>query len=156
VVARTEFIQNRKRDFMRIRQHIGNVDIDISDARLQKNLKEAQRLLTNQVWADCDPLVPFQQGGLRNSVTMSIHADYIEWNAPYAHYLYEGEVYGPNIPIRDAEGNITGWYSPPSKHPAGRPLTYHTAGTGDHWFEKAKQQHKDEWVRLVKQTAGRD
>ena len=143
---------------MRIRQHIGNVDIDISDARFRRNLKEAQKLLNLAVVSDCDPLIPFHQGALRNSVNypQGIYGGEIEYNTPYAHYMYEGIVYGPNIPIRDAEGNITGWYSPPKKNPTGRQLQYHTAGTGDHWFEKAKQQHKDEWVRLVKQTAGRD
>lgn len=143
---------------MRIRQHIGNVDIDITDARLRRNLKEAQKLLNMQVVADCDSLIPFQQGALRNSVNypQGIYGGEIEYNMPYAHYQYMGEVYGPNIPIRDTEGNITGWYSPPKKHPTGRQLQYHTAGTGDHWFSKAKEMHKDEWVRLVKQTAGKE
>lgn len=143
---------------MRIRQHVGNVDIDITDARLRRNLKEAQKLLNMQVVADCDPLIPFQQGALRNSVNypQGIYGGEIEYNTPYAHYMYEGEVYGPNIPIRDAGGNITGWFSPPKKHPTGRPLQYHTEGTGDHWFEKAKEQHGDDWVRLVKRTAGKD
>lgn len=143
---------------MRIRQHIGNVDIDISDARLRRNLKEAQKLLNMQVVADCDPLIPFQQGALRNSVNypQGIYGGEIEYNTPYAHYMYEGIVYGPNIPIRDAEGNITGWYSPPSKQPTGRPLTYHTAGTGDHWFETAKQRHAADWLRLVRETVGKN
>lgn len=150
---------------MRIRQHIGNVDIDISDARFQRNFKKAQKLLNMQVVADCDPLIPFQQGALIGSVEYpdGIYGGTIQWGGasvgvPYAHYLYEGIKYGPNIPIKDSQGNITGWYSPPSKHPTGEKLKYHPEGTerGDHWFEKAKQQHKDEWVRLVKQTAGRD
>ncbi len=143
---------------MRIRQHVGNVDIDISDARIRGNLREAQKLLNMQVVADCDPLIPFQQGALRNSVNypQSIYGGEIEYNTPYAHYQYMGEVYGPNIPIRDSAGNVTGWYSPPQKHPTSRPLHYHTEGTGDHWFEKAKEQHKDDWVRLVKETAGRN
>lgn len=150
---------------MRIRRHIGNVDIDISDARLRRNLKEAQKLLNMQVVADCDPLIPFQQGALIGSVEYpnGIYGGTIQWGGasvgvPYAHYLYEGIKYGPNIPIKDSQGNISGWYSPPSKHPTGEKLKYHPEGTerGDHWFEKAKQQHKDEWVRLVKQTAGKD
>lgn len=143
---------------MRIRQHIRNVDIDISDARLRRNLKEAQKLLNMQVVADCDPLIPFQQGALRNSVNYpdGIYGGEIEYNTPYAHYQYMGEVYGPNIPIRDSQGNITGRYSPPKKHPTGRPLQYHTAGTGDHWFEKAKEQHKQDWIDLVKRTAGKE
>ena len=143
---------------MRIRQHIGNVDIQLNTDRIDRNIRTAQRLLNMQIVADCDPLIPFQQGALRNSVNYpdGIYGGEIEYNTPYAHYQYEGIVYGPNIPIKDTEGNITGWYSPPSKQPKGRPLTYHTEGTGDHWFEKAKQQHGDDWVRLVKRTAGKD
>lgn len=148
---------------MRIIQHVGNVDIDISDARIRRNLKEAQKLLNMQVVADCDPLIPFQQGALRNSVTYpdGIYGGTIQWggeevDVPYAHYQYVGEEYGPNIPRYDDNGNLVGYYSPPKKNPTGRPLTYHTDGTGDHWLEKAKEQHKDEWVRLVKQTAGKE
>ena len=143
---------------MRLNTHIGNVDIHIDTKRIDNNIRTAQRLLNLQVAADCDPYIPFRQGQLRNSLTypQGVYGGELEWNAPYAHYQYTGIVYGPNIPIRDAGGNITGWYSPPSKNPTGRPLTYHTAGTGDHWFEKAKAQHGDDWVRLVKRTAGKD
>lgn len=143
---------------MRINNTVGNVSIKIDTSRIDKNIREAQKLLNLAVVGDCDPLIPFQQGALRNSVNypQGICGGEIEYNTPYAHYQYEGIVYGPNIPIRDAGGNITGWYSPPNKRPTGRPLAYHTAGTGDHWFSKAKEMHKDEWVRLVKQTAGRD
>lgn len=142
---------------MQIRQHIGNVDINIDTKRIDRNLKEAQKLLNMQIVADCDPLIPFQQGALRNIVNypQGIYGGEIEYNTPYAHYQYEGEVYGPNIPIRDAEGNITGWYSPPKKNPTGRPLQYHTAGTGDHWFEKSKEKNLQSWVKLVKETAGK-
>lgn len=144
---------------MQIRQHIGNVDIDISDARLRRNLRECQKVLNLQVAADCDPLIPFQQGALRNSVNypQGIYGGEIEYNTPYAHYQYEGEVYGPNIPIKDSDGNITGWFSPPgqAKHPTGKIIQYHEPGTSDHWFEKAKEQNKDKWLRLVREEAGK-
>lgn len=143
---------------MRIRRRTRNVDIDISTDRIENNAREAQKLLNMQIVADCDPLIPFQQGALRNSVIYpkGIYGDEIEWNTPYAHYQYVGEVYGPNIPFKDSSGNTIGWYSPPVKHPMGRKLQYHTTGTGDHWFEKAKERHKNEWLRLVRQTVGRN
>lgn len=143
---------------MRINSHVGSVDIKIDTKRIDKNLKDAQRLLNMQIVADCDTLIPFQQGALRNSVNypQGVYGTEIEWNTPYAHLQYTGIVYGPNIPIKDSEGNITGWYSPPKKNPTGRPLTYHTAGTGDHWFEKAKDHHKQEWIDLVKRTVGKE
>jgi hypothetical protein len=142
----------------KINTTVGNVSIKIDTIRLDRNLKEAQRLLTNQVWADCDPLIPFQQGGLKNSATMGINADYIQWSAPYAHAVYEGFVFTPNIPIKDSAGNITGWFSPPGKRKqkTDRKMQFHTPGTTDHFFEKAKRIHGSEWVRLVKETAGKD
>ena len=143
---------------VRINNTVGNVSIKIDTSRIDKNIREAQKLLNLAVAGDCDTLIPFQQGALRNSVNypQGIYGGESEYNTPYAHYQYEGIVYGPNIPIKDAEGNITGWYSPPKKNPTGRPLTYHTVGTGDHWFEKAKQQHKQESIDLVKRTAGKE
>lgn len=145
---------------MKISTHVGNVDIKIDTSRIDRNVKEAQKLLNMQIVADCDPLIPFQQGALRNSVNYpeGIYGGVIEYNTPYAHYQYEGEVYGPNIPIYDSNGKLTGYFSPPKKNPTGRPLQYHPEGTerGDNWFEKAKAQHKDDWVRLVKGTIGKD
>ncbi|MCI9081481.1 MAG: hypothetical protein HFI70_04005 [Lachnospiraceae bacterium] len=144
---------------MRIRQHVGNVDIRMNTDRLHRNAREAQKLLNMQVVADCDPLIPFQQGALRNSVNYpgGVYGTEIEWNTPYAHYQYESIVYSPNIPIKDSEGNITGWFSPPGqkKKPTNRTLTYHHPGTTGHWFEEAKKAHKNDWVKLVKETAGK-
>lgn len=143
---------------MKLDTTIGNVGIKIDTKRIDNNIRTAQRLLNEQIVADCDPLIPFQQGALRNSVNypQGIYGGEIEYNTPYAHYQYEGIVYGPNYPIRDAQGNITGWYSPPKKNQTGRKLTYHTPGTTDHFFEKAKEQHGKEWVKLVKETVGKD
>lgn len=143
---------------MRINNTVGNVSIKIDTSRIDKNIREAQKLLNLAVIGDCDPLIPFQQGALRNSVNypQGIYGGEIEYNTPYAHYQYEGIVYGPNIPIKDAEGNITGWWSPPKKNPTGRKLQYHTPGTTDHFFEKAKEQHGKDWINLVRRTAGKE
>ena len=50
----------------------------------------------------------------------------IEVDAPYAHYQYKGEVWGPNIP-RIENGVVVGYWSPPIKHPTGRKLKYSKA-----------------------------
>ena len=115
-------------------------------------------LLNMQVVSDSDPYIPFEQGGLRNSVRYpdGVYGGEIEYDSPYAHYQYMGEIYGPNIPEKDASGNIIGWWSPPVKEPTGRPITYHTAGTGSQWFETAKAAHGKEWIDLVKRTAGKE
>lgn len=143
---------------MKINTHVGSVDIKIDTSRIDRNTKEAQKLLNMQIVADCDPLIPFQQGALRNSVNYpeGIYGGEIEWNTPYAHLMYEGIIYGPNIPITDSAGNITGYYSPPKKYPTGRPIQYHTPGTTDHWFERAKEKNLQSWVDLVKKTVGKE
>lgn len=144
---------------MRIRQRIGNVDIQLDTKRLDRNMMNAQKVLNLAVRTDCEPLVPFLNGQLRRSANFpeGVYGGVLEYNTPYAHYLYEGQVYGPNIPIKDSEGNITGWFSPPgqAKHPTGKKIQYHEPGTADHWFEKAKEQNKDKWLRLVREEAGK-
>lgn len=136
---------------MKINTHIGSVDINIDTSRLDKNIREAQKLLNEQIVADCDPLIPFQQGALRNSVNypQGIDGGEIEWNTPYAHYQYEGELY-----LTEGGSSFAKKYE--KKYPTGKPLNYHTGGTGSQWFETAKEQHKEEWIRLVKETAGKE
>lgn len=141
---------------MKINNHVGSVRIKFDTKRIDWNVKKAQELLNMQIVADSEPYVPFRQGALRSSVRFpqGVDGGEIEYNTPYAHYLYQGEVYGPNIPIKDAQGNITGWMSPPSKSPTGRRIQYHAPSTSDHWFEKAKSEHLNDWIDLVKRTVG--
>lgn len=143
---------------MRIDKYVGDVEIHIDTSRIDKNTREAQMLLNTQVAADCDPLIPFRQGALRNSLNYpnGIYGGEIEWNTPYAHYMYQGIVYAQKIPIKDSDGNITEFLSPPKKHPTDRSIKYHTPGTGKEWFEKAKEKYKQDWVDLVGKTIGKD
>lgn len=142
---------------MKLHSYVGGVEISIDTSRIDRNLKEAQKLLNEAVVGDTDKYVPFSQGALRSSVSypQGIYGGEITYNTPYAHYLYEGTVYGPNIPIKDREGNITGWYSPQKKSPTPRKLQYHTAGTGSHWFETSKQHNKQKWIKIVKDAVGK-
>lgn len=128
------------------------VRINISDAlrRLRKAAEPDDRLMLyahTRLAAYCQPYVPMQTGTLAN--TVEITPTHIEYTAPYAHYQYMGEVYGPNIPIHDAQGRLTGWFSPPgrAKHPTGRELTYshelHPLAT-DHWDQAAMQARGDD------------
>ena len=131
-----------------MKEIIGDVTISLDLDRPMRNIPQAQAKLGLQVLADSNQYVPFQQGYLRSSG--HIEDDCVVWNGPYAHYQYIGEVYGPNIPRKDAEGNIIGWFSPPQKYPTGRDLQYHTPGTGAFWFEEAKEQHCKQWVDVVR------
>lgn len=79
------------------------------------------------------------------------YPDYLEYPGPYAHYQWEGDVYGPNIPIYE-DGVLTGFISPPKKHPTGKKLHYskdqHPLATS-HW-EKAMMASKgDEFCKDI-------
>ena len=80
--------------------------------------------------------------------------------SPYAHYMYMGEVYGPNIPVfDDNSGTPTRFFSRPGerKTPTGRAIQYKTdknALAGPFWAERMKADHISDIVREAKNAAG--
>lgn len=101
--------------------------------------------------AYCEPYVPMREGILNSSTRIT--AECVTYATPYAHYMYMGEVYSPNIPIRSKEtGEIIGWFSPrgQKKHPTGRPINYrhdlHPLAQS-HWDVAAMSVHKDDLAR---------
>lgn len=104
-----------------------------------------------------NPWVPMDEGVL--SQTTEITPDYVRYIQPYAHYMYVGEVYGPNIPINE-NGEIIGWFSPPGqkKHPTGRPIQYnkekHPLATKE-WDKVAMQSQLSSFEEQVKEILRR-
>lgn len=146
---------------MRLNTTVGNVNIKIDTKRLDRNVKEAQKLLNLAVRTDCEPLVPLLNGQLRRSSNFpeGVYGGVLEYNTPYAHYQYVGKICGPNIPkIDETTGEVIGWYSPKGKekHPTGKMMSHYSEdGTGPKWFEKAKERHGDKWLRLVREEVGK-
>ena len=128
------------------------IDVQINDKALNdmlENLIDDKTMLEihNKFAQFCDPYVPMQEGALAQ--TTRITPEYVQYTQPYAHYQYTGDVYGPNIPIKDKDGNITGWFSPPGKkkHPTGKPITY------------SKEKHplaSKEWDKAMMADKGED
>lgn len=73
-----------------------------------------------------NPYVPMDEGMLVGSLRVT--QDYIQYKTPYAHYQYEGEIYGPNLPGWEDEG-APGWRSPDKKHPTGRTMGKHSTAS---------------------------
>ena len=98
-----------------------------------------------------EPYVPMQTGILAQSPTVDEHG--VHYNQPYAHYQYEGLVYGPNIPITQ-DGVVIGFFSKPgeTKHPTGEHLQYskemHPLAT-DHWDKAMMRDRGDEFCLEV-------
>lgn len=127
-------------------------------------MREAHRILGEM----CEPYVPKSSGGLRAS--MKAYPSSVKWETPYAHYQYEGVVYGPNYPII-RQGIVTAWRSPAGKRKKktnreigipgewkGWKFGYTTEGTGHHWFDQAmkgrgKNQYSIAVTRMLKALA---
>ena len=102
----------------------------------------------------CDPYVPMDEGYLSQAIEVT--PQYVRYPGPYAHYMYMGEIYGPNIPIRDEDGLIIGWFSPPGqpKYPTGRPIQYNTEKhplATKEWDKAMMRDKGDEFKAAVRQ-----
>ena len=126
---------------------VGSVNIKLDTKRMDGNLSRAQDKLDMQVLNDMIPYMPFQQGAMVGATNI-IEPGLFETNTPYAHYQYMGELY-----LTKDGRSFAQKYE--KKYPTGMPLNYHAAGTGDHWFEKAKREHGRQWIDLVKREAGK-
>ena len=89
--------------------------------------RENMLFLANQAAKFMDPYVPADNLVLAQNIFITADDDcgHIIYNSPYAHYQWEGELYGPNYPITDG-GEVVGFWSPPHKTPSGKSLKYST------------------------------
>ena len=122
-----------------------------------------QQVIDNAVIRYAMDYVPFDTGTLaRSPYTMTvIGSGTVTYPGPYAHYMYYGEVYGPNIPVFDDDSDVpTRYFSPPGqqKYPTGRPLTYakdKNALAGSFWIPRMWADYKDDIIREAKAVVGR-
>lgn len=139
-----------KHGYVRINAHLRSGSVRKRLLAVMSN-KETMREIHQELKEFVEPYVPMLSGGLRESAEAKPSG--VVYTAPYAHYQYEGEVYGPNLPRwHYSKGGktsyITGWYSQPGKVPMGRELGvpgewkgwkfgYKTPNTTHHWMEEA-------------------
>ena len=114
-----------------------------------------QKFFTNTCALRMDKYVPYREGNLAYA-TMYTTTDEVHYTAPYAQYMYEGKVMGPNIPIKDANGNIVKWFSRKPKYLTDRDIDYSQSRAnpehefaGPHWDKRMWSAEKDEVVKEV-------
>ena len=130
----------RKCDRM-VTVEVRNIDIN----RFNRKLELAQKRLDDAIIRDCHPFTPVRKGVLRASVnTHTVRGSgLIIYPGPYAHYIYEGkDMVGVRTKRHRADKDEPKEYN-------GKVLYYHEPGTGEKWFEKAKEQNLDKWIRTV-------
>jgi hypothetical protein len=143
-----------------------DVNVDVHDLLAQFGLEEGgivQQVIDKSVIDYCMPYVPHDTGTLETSpyaVTV-IGSGEVVYPGPYAHYMYYGEVYGPNIPVFiDDSGEPAYFFSPPGekKHPTGKQLQYSTDYNplaGPFWLERMKADHLQDIIEDARKNVRR-
>lgn len=143
-----------------------DVNVDVHDLLAQFGLEEGgivQQVIDKSVIDYCMPYVPHDTGTLETSpyaVTV-IGSGEVVYPGPYAHYMYYGEVYGPDIPVFiDDSGEPAYFFSPPGekKHPTGKQLQYSTDYNplaGPFWLERMKADHLQDIIEEAKKNVSR-
>ena len=135
----------------------GDITVNISLNRFEKQYLEAQYWLDGQVFTDMEPFMPFRDDNLRNvskirSTALQGTGKVVAGAPPTGRFLYMGKVMIDPV-------TKSPWARPGAKKiVTDRPLNFdktaHPNAT-DHWFEPAKEKHGKAWIKGVKRRAGR-
>lgn len=111
---------------------------------------DVQKMFTHTCRVHMDKYVPMKDGDLPSKVNEG--KNYVHYLSPYAHYMYEGRVMGPNVPIK-RDGIIVGWFSPiKPKYYTGEDIIYSTTKhplASSHWDKKMWSAEKEQVIREV-------
>lgn len=132
------------------------IELDVDLSRFEKQYGKAQYTLDSMVMTSMEPYMPHRTGVFRNitkamSAAIAGSGTVIAAAPPFGRFLYEGKV------MVDPETNSP-WARPGAKKiVTDKDLEYdtsHNPKVTDHWFDTAKANHGDSWVRAVKNIAG--
>lgn len=104
----------------------------------------------------CDPYVPFKEGNLSSKRNIQVSEKGVRYTMPYARYQYYGQVYGPNVPIKDKDGNVVGFFTPrgTKKYRTGREISYSTEMhplASARWDQAMLRDHEAEFLARVRE-----
>ena len=132
------------------------IELDVDLSRFEKQYGKAQYELDNMVMASMQPYMPHRTGTFINvtkamSAAIAGSGTVIAAAPPMGRFLYEGKV------MVDPETGSP-WARPGAKKiVTDKDLEYdksHNPKVTDHWFDTAKQNHGDSWIKAVKRIAG--
>ena len=141
----------------------GEMTVDLG--RFEGQFSGAQFLLDSMVMTDMISLMPKQTGEFIN-VTKAMSAasagsgTVVAAAPPFGRFLYHGKTMvdpdtGSAWARKDVKKVLVSQYA--GKTAAKENLDFSKGAHPDaqaEWFEAAKKQHKDDWVRMVKKVAG--
>lgn len=134
----------------------GDIKVDIKLDRFEKQFELAQKRLDQAVMLSMEPFMPKQTGQFINvtksqSKALEGSGTVVAAAPPQGRFLYEGKVM-----VDELTGSP--WARKGAKKVVtDRPLQYSKAANPnatDHWFDAAKEKDVENWVNIVKETAG--
>lgn len=136
-------------------------NFDVGDCIRTMNLEErgkVQQTVVREILRLSDDYVPFAKGALKDSGHIENNEDVV-WQAPYAHYMWEGIVY--EDPKLHCAGFMTenGWRSRKGvdKVPTTRLLEYGNGKLrGAHWVDRMLQNGGKEKVEEAGRKAAKE
>ena len=133
-----------------------DIELDVDLSRFEKQYGKAQYALDSMAMTSMQPYMPHQTGTFINvtkamSAAIAGSGTVIAAAPPFGRFLYEGKV------MVDPATNSP-WARPGAKKiVTDKDLEYdpraHPQVT-DHWFDTAKANHGNSWVKAVKKIAG--
>lgn len=134
----------------------GDIKVNVSLNRFEKQFQEAQYWLDGQVFTDMEKYMPFHDGNMRNvsaimSRSMQGSGQVIAGAPPYGRFLYEGKVMVD--PVTGSPWARAGAKKVVTDRDLVFDKTAHPRAT-DHWFDAAKEQYVKSWAKGVKKRAG--
>lgn len=145
------------------------IRMDVNLDRFHRQIEKAQYLLDSAVMDSMVPYMPKQTGTFVNatramSASLAGSGVVVAAAPPMGRYLYEGKVMvdaatgkGPML-IEESPGRFVPRFRKGARLKAtDRPLNYSKKAhpkVEDHWFEKAKDVHGKQWIKLAKKEGG--
>ena len=134
----------------------GDIKVNVSLNRFEKQFQEAQYWLDGQVFTYMEKYMPFRDGNMRNvsaimSRSMQGSGQVIAGAPPYGRFLYEGKVMVD--PVTGSPWARAGAKKVVTDRDLVFDKTAHPRAT-DHWFDAAKEQYVKSWAKGVKKRAG--
>ena len=132
------------------------IELDVDLTRFNKQYGDAQYALDNMIMTSMQPYMPHRTGTFINvtkamSAAIAGSGTVIAAAPPFGRFLYEGKVM-----VDEQTGSP--WARPGAKKVVtNKDLDYdksHNPKVTDHWFDTAKQNHGESWVKAVKKIAG--
>lgn len=143
----------RKFNFKDIKIRDGDTKIDVKMDRFEEQFQDAQFYLDTMIMTSMVPYMPRVTGAFVNitkarSATIAGSGEVVAAAPPYGRYLYKGKV------MVDPRTGSPWARKGAKKIVTDKDIKYSNPKATPEWFETAKKNHAEGWIKGIKRKAG--